>query len=58
MLVGECVSDLGKSACVDAAGQCIIERDGYYWISGICLTFGVLFLVGYIIPTARRLQGM
>ena len=37
-------------------GQCIIERDGYYWISGVCVTFGLIFLVGFIIPTARKLQ--
>lgn len=33
------------------------EQDGYYYISAICMIFGVFFLVGYIIPTARKLQG-
>ncbi|KZP32438.1 hypothetical protein FIBSPDRAFT_723039 [Athelia psychrophila] len=56
--IGECVSDVGKSVCVDAAGECIMERDGYYWVSGMCLTFGVAFLLGYIIPTARKLQAL
>lgn len=33
------------------------EQDGYYYVSAICVIFGVVFLVGYIIPTARKLQG-
>lgn len=53
----ECVSDRGKELCSDINGECITERDGYYYVSAICVTFGALFLVLYIIPTARRLQG-
>ncbi|KIM67104.1 hypothetical protein SCLCIDRAFT_1210585 [Scleroderma citrinum Foug A] len=52
----ECVSDLGKERCSAIGGECITEQDGYYYVSMICVTFGVLFLVGYIMPTARRLQ--
>lgn len=44
--------------CSAAAGTCVMERDGYYITTGICLTVGIIFLVGYIIPTAKRLQGM
>ena len=53
----ECVSDRGKELCADISGECVTEQDGYYYVSAICMIFGVLFLVGYIIPTARRLQG-
>lgn len=53
----ECVSDRGKEVCSEIDGQCITERDGYYYVSAICMSFGVLFLVFYIIPTARKLQG-
>jgi len=53
----ECVSEHGKSQCADISGECVTERDGYYWVSVLCLTFGVAFLLGYVIPTARRLQG-
>jgi hypothetical protein len=35
-----------------------MERDGYYITTGICLVVGLLFLVTYIIPTAKRLQGL
>ncbi|KAG6381373.1 acetyl-coenzyme A transporter 1-domain-containing protein [Boletus reticuloceps] len=53
----ECVSDRGKELCADINGECVTEQDGYYYVSAICVIFGVLFLVGYVIPTARRLQG-
>lgn len=54
----ECVSDLGKEQCSNIGGECITERDGYYYVSAICITFGVLFFTLYIIPTARRLQAI
>ncbi|EGO02780.1 hypothetical protein SERLA73DRAFT_47680 [Serpula lacrymans var. lacrymans S7.3] len=54
----ECVSDHGKALCADINGECITERDGYYWISGFGLAFGIVFLIGYVIPTARRLQAL
>lgn len=53
----ECVSERGKEVCAEINGECVTEQDGYYYISGICMIFGVLFLIAYIIPTARRLQG-
>ncbi|KDR85273.1 hypothetical protein GALMADRAFT_52530 [Galerina marginata CBS 339.88] len=52
----ECVSDHGKALCKDINGICVTETDGYYMVTGICLVFGVLFLVAFIIPTARKLQ--
>ncbi|KAK0246401.1 acetyl-coenzyme A transporter 1-domain-containing protein [Armillaria nabsnona] len=52
----ECVSDYGKAMCNDINGECITETDGYYVVSIICMTFGILFLFGFIIPTARKLQ--
>lgn len=55
--VAECVSEHGKSECTALNGQCIVERDGYYWISGFGFIFGIVFLFGYIVPTARKLQG-
>ncbi|PCH36092.1 MFS general substrate transporter [Wolfiporia cocos MD-104 SS10] len=52
----ECVSQQGKAACTQSGGECVIERDGYYIISGICLALGVLSVIFHMIPTARRLQ--
>lgn len=43
--------------CQDIGGQCLVETDGYYIVSFVCMTFGVVFLFAYIIPTARKLQG-
>jgi PAT family acetyl-CoA transporter-like MFS transporter 1 len=44
--------------CTAAAGTCVMQRDGYYITTGICLAVGLLFFVAYIIPTAKRLQGL
>ncbi|KAF8973855.1 acetyl-coenzyme A transporter 1-domain-containing protein [Flammula alnicola] len=54
--VTECVSDHGKALCKDINGVCVTETDGYYIVSAICLGFGVIFLVAFILPTARKLQ--
>lgn len=35
-----------------------MERDGYYIVSGICLVLGVIALVAFILPAARKLQGV
>ena len=57
LTASECVSDHGKATCREIGGQCITERDGYYLVSGLCITFGLIFFVAVIIPTARKLQG-
>ncbi|KAJ7124789.1 acetyl-coenzyme A transporter 1-domain-containing protein [Mycena crocata] len=54
----ECVSEHGKAACSEIGGECITETDGYYTVSGLCMLFGVAFLVLYIMPTARKLQAL
>jgi hypothetical protein len=43
--------------CSDIGGTCITERDGYFITTGLCLALGVISLVIFILPTARRLQG-
>jgi hypothetical protein len=54
----ECVSDAGKAHCADLGGQCHTERDGYYITSAIAVSTGLLLLFVYVIPTAKRLQGL
>lgn len=56
-IAAECVSEHGKTQCAAIDGQCIVERDGYYLVSAFGFLFGVVFILGYIIPTARKLQG-
>ncbi|KAF7310551.1 GYF domain-containing protein [Mycena chlorophos] len=56
--VSECVSEEGKEACKAAGGECHIESDGYYILSGICMFVGALLVIFFIAPTVRRLQGM
>ena len=52
----ECISDHGKALCKDINGVCITETDGYYIISAISIGFGIIFLIAFILPTARKLQ--
>lgn len=54
----ECVSDHGKAMCDDIQGVCITKRDGYYLISGLCMGLGILILVTFIFPKARKLQAL
>ncbi|OSX67878.1 hypothetical protein POSPLADRAFT_1176862 [Postia placenta MAD-698-R-SB12] len=54
----ECVSDHGKTSCSELGGKCVTESDGYYIVSGICLVLGVLSVLFYMIPTARKLQAI
>ncbi|KIY45232.1 MFS general substrate transporter [Fistulina hepatica ATCC 64428] len=54
----ECVSEHGKAQCSSLGGECVTETDGYYIVSAVCMAFGIVFLVGYIIPTARKLQAL
>lgn len=43
--------------CKDINGECIAISDGYYSISALCMVLGVILLVAFIIPKARKLQG-
>ncbi|KAJ3804677.1 acetyl-coenzyme A transporter 1 [Lentinula lateritia] len=52
----ECVSEHGQATCREIGGTCVTETDGYYIISAACFIFGIVFLVAYIIPTAKKLQ--
>ncbi|KAF9103606.1 hypothetical protein BGX27_010500 [Mortierella sp. AM989] len=51
-----CTSDPGKSLCKDLGGSCIIEQDGYYYVSAVCVTIGATLLLLYIAPTIRYLE--
>lgn len=52
----ECVSDHGKAACADLGGVCRTERDGYYWVSTLCIATGAMILLFFVQPAARKLQ--
>lgn len=54
----ECVSEHGKAMCKDINGECIAISDGYYSISALCMVLGVILLVAFIIPKARKLQAL
>ncbi|BGP58315.1 hypothetical protein JCM8202v2_005976 [Rhodotorula sphaerocarpa] len=52
----ECVSDHGKAACAELGGTCLTERDGYFYVSTLCILSGAAILVLFVQPVARRLQ--
>lgn len=52
----ECVSDHGKAVCADLGGVCRTDRDGYYITTMICIALGAALLIGFVQPTARKLQ--
>jgi PAT family acetyl-CoA transporter-like MFS transporter 1 len=52
----ECTSDEGAARCRAVGGTCIIERDGYYWTSTICVVIGTIALFTFILPKAQKLQ--
>lgn len=53
----ECISEHGKHICERAGGSCVVERDGYYIMSAGCVVLGAALLIGFILPTVKRLQG-
>ena len=57
-LARECTSDDGKLQCQRLGGECIVERDGYYWTSTVCVLVGAAVLLGYIMPKAKQLQAL
>jgi PAT family acetyl-CoA transporter-like MFS transporter 1 len=56
--VAECVSDHGKEACAAVGGACVTLQDGYYTVSAICVALGAVSVLLFIVPTAKRLEGM
>ncbi|CAG8510489.1 16414_t:CDS:10 [Acaulospora morrowiae] len=51
-----CVTEYDKSTCKDLGGTCVVNRDGYYITSIICVTTGTLCLFGFILPQIKNLQ--
>nr|XP_019014711.1 uncharacterized protein I206_00797 [Kwoniella pini CBS 10737]OCF53492.1 hypothetical protein I206_00797 [Kwoniella pini CBS 10737] len=54
----ECVSEAGKHACSAAGGECAVLRDGYYIMSMVCVTLGAMILIGFVLPTVKRLSAL
>ncbi|WVW82044.1 hypothetical protein I302_104049 [Kwoniella bestiolae CBS 10118] len=54
----ECISEAGKHACEGAGGQCVVVQDGYYIMSMVCVTLGAMILVGFVLPTVKRLSAL
>ena len=51
-----CIGEQEKALCKDNGGICIIEQDGYYVVSIICVILGALTLFGFVKPHVKNLQ--
>ncbi|KAF8981850.1 hypothetical protein BGZ46_002196 [Entomortierella lignicola] len=51
-----CTSEPGKSQCQELGGVCLIQQDGYYYVSTVCVVIGATLLALYIAPTIRYLE--
>ncbi|KAI9632848.1 acetyl-coenzyme A transporter 1 [Dioszegia hungarica] len=54
----ECISEHGKHMCEKVGGHCVVTQDGYYIMSAACVALGAAVLVGFVLPTVRRLQSL
>ena len=54
----DCKDSLSKAFCLEKGGKCIMEQDGYYLINTICISIGILLLLGYISREVKRLQSL
>lgn len=57
-LAFSCAGEPGKALCEDLRGECVLQQDGYYFVSSICVLVGGLLLVFYIAPTIRYLESL
>ncbi|KAH9839220.1 MFS general substrate transporter [Rhodofomes roseus] len=53
-----CITKSEKAACTALGGTCDVQQDGYYVMSVVCLAVGIVLLIFFMIPTARRLQSI
>ncbi|OLY80726.1 putative membrane protein [Smittium mucronatum] len=53
-----CISESGKEMCADLGGKCIVQYDGFYIISVICLFFSILNFTFFSKPTISRLESL
>ncbi|KAI7822528.1 acetyl-coenzyme A transporter 1-domain-containing protein [Gamsiella multidivaricata] len=53
-----CTAESGKSMCESLGGECVLQQDGYYLVSSMCVLIGGLMLVFYIAPTIRYLESL
>ncbi|TKA23689.1 hypothetical protein B0A50_06525 [Salinomyces thailandicus] len=53
-----CVLEAEKHRCIDGAGTCEMQTDGYYIVNILCVIFGVVTFWGFIRPAAQKLQSL
>ena len=53
-----CALEQDKQRCLDLAGKCHVQRDGYYITNVLCIIIGIVTFWGYIKPAATRLSAL
>jgi PAT family acetyl-CoA transporter-like MFS transporter 1 len=53
-----CATSAAKDRCIQGAGICEIERDGYYIMNIACVIVGALTFWLFIKPAAMKLQAL
>ncbi|KAI7349871.1 hypothetical protein KC343_g10016 [Hortaea werneckii] len=53
-----CVLEAEKHRCIDGAGTCQVQTDGYYIVNILCVLFGIITFWGFIRPAAQKLQSL
>jgi PAT family acetyl-CoA transporter-like MFS transporter 1 len=53
-----CAISAARDQCIQGAGICEIQRDGYYIMNIVCVIAGTLTFLLYIKPAAMKLQAL
>lgn len=51
-----CITDEEKANCKSNGGTCIVNQDGYFFVSNVCVSVGFFLLVVFILPQIKHLQ--
>ncbi|BFZ64539.1 hypothetical protein YB2330_005686 [Saitoella coloradoensis] len=49
-------SQLAKDECKELGGSVVVDRDGYYVMSSVCVALGALVFFGWTRPAVKRLE--
>ncbi|RIB10760.1 acetyl-coenzyme A transporter 1 [Gigaspora rosea] len=53
-----CITDEEKANCKSSGGTCIVNQDGYFFVSNVCVSVGFFLLVVFILPQIKQLQSL
>jgi hypothetical protein len=51
-----CTDQKAKDLCTKMSGTCSYQKDGYYFVNSLCISFGLITLLFYILPKVQELE--